>query len=212
MYPWAGSEVGISAGHSGVAVNGVMQDLFANKALRGFLFKTRFLLALVLLVPLARYMHPQWWLAALGISLFGQLIQTWCFASLVKNRELSVRGPYKLVRNPMYLGRYFLILGFVCLLESLVAIAVYTVTYYLYMFNRVKREERRLRRDYPDEFAKYCSDVRRFLPKVRQLGHPGVWFFDRKMFLENNAHWNIVMTVLAYATLYVLHRYWGTLQ
>ena len=96
------------------------------KAVRTALFKTRFLLALVLLVPLARYMRPEWGPAALGISLFGQLIQTWCFASLVKNRELSVRGPYKLVRNPMYLGRYFLIFGFVCLLESLVAIVIYT--------------------------------------------------------------------------------------
>ncbi len=189
-------------------MNGVIQDLFANKILRGFLFKARFLLALVLLVPLARYMHPKWWPAALGISLFGQLIQTWCFASLVKNRELSVRGPYKLVRNPMYLGRYFLILGFVCLLENLAAIAIYTVTYYLYMFNRVKREERRLRRDYPDEFGKYCRDVRRFLPSFRRLGDPGVWFFDREMFLENNAHWNILMTILAYATLYVVDRFW----
>ncbi len=111
----------------------------------------------------------------------------------------------------MYLGRYFLILGFVCLLENLVAIVIYTVTYYLYMFNRVKREERRLRRDYPDEFGKYCSEVRRFLPSFRRLGDPGVWFFDQQMFLENNAHWNILMTVLAYATLYTLHRFWGTI-
>ncbi len=191
-----------------VAVNGVIQDLFANKALRTALFRARFLLALVLLVPLARYMHSEWWSAALGTSLFGQVIQTWCFASLVKNRELSVRGPYKLVRNPMYLGRYFLILGFVGLLESLAAIVVYTVMYYLYMFNRVKREERRLRRDYPDEFGKYCSEVNRFLPSFRRLGDPGVWFFDRRMFLENNAHWNILMTILAYAMLYVVHRAW----
>jgi len=194
------------------SVNGVIQDLFANKAFRGLLFKTRFLLALVLLVPLARYMHPEWWATALGISLAGQLIQTWCFASLVKNRELSVRGPYKLVRNPMYLGRYLLILGFVLLLRSFVAIGVYTVVYYLYMFNRVKREELRLRRDYPEGFGKYCGDVRRFLPSFSRLGDPEVWFFDREMFLENHAHWNILMTVLAYATLFVLHRFWGTLS
>ena len=192
-------------------MSAVVQNLFANKALRNVLFRARFFLAILLLVPLARYMHPQWWRPALAISLFGQLIQTWCFASLVKNRELSVRGPYKLVRNPMYLGRYFLILGFVCLLQSYVAIAVYTAVYYLYMFNRVKREERRLRRDYPEDFGKYCSDVRRFLPSIRGLGNRGVWFFDWEMFLENNAHWNILMTILAYATLYALHTYWVVL-
>ena len=38
--------------------------------------------------------------------------------------------------------------------------------------------------------------------------YPKVRFFDRKMFLENNAHWNILMTVLAYVALYALHRFW----
>ena len=47
--------------------------------------------------------------------MFGQLIQTWCFASLVKNWQLTERGPYLMCRNPMYIGRYFLILGFVLL-------------------------------------------------------------------------------------------------
>lgn len=188
-------------------MSGVVQDLFANHTIRRFLFKGRFVLAPLLMLPLAYGMRPEAWSAALGISLFGQLIQTWCFASLVKNRELSVRGPYKLVRNPMYLGRYFLILGFVWLLQSVWAIVLYTAVYYTYMFYRVKREERRLARDYPEGFAKYCSEVRRFLPSFGRLGDPEVWFFDRAMFFENHAHWNILMTGLAYAMLYGLHRF-----
>ena len=111
-------------------MNGVIHDLFSNATLRRILFKTRFVVALALLLPLARFMEPEWLLSGFAISMFGQLIQTWCFGSLVKNRELTMRGPYLLVRNPMYLGRFFLILGFVCLLESLIAVLAYAVVYY----------------------------------------------------------------------------------
>jgi protein-S-isoprenylcysteine O-methyltransferase Ste14 len=183
----------------------VLQDLFTNKPVRKFLFKIRYLLAVALVVPLARYMHPEWLGAAVGISLLGQAIQAWCFASLVKNRELSVRGPYLLVRNPMYLGRFFLILGFICLLDSWIAIVAYTVLYYPYMLYRVKREERRLRRAYPDEFGRYCSEVRRFLPSLGRLGEPAVRFFDWAMFRENNGHWNILLTLAAYLVVYAIH-------
>jgi protein-S-isoprenylcysteine O-methyltransferase Ste14 len=191
-------------------MNGVLQDLFTNRAIRRFLSRTRHLLALALIVPLARYMHPEWLPAAVGISLFGQIIQAWCFGSLVKNRELSIRGPYLMVRNPMYLGRFFLGLGFVCLLGSPVAIGVYTILYYPYMLYRVKGEERRLRQAYSDEYDRYCLDVRRFLPSPRRLADPGVWFFDKTMFLENHGHWNILLTLAAYVAIYTSHRLWWT--
>jgi hypothetical protein len=184
---------------------GVLQDLFSNEPLRNSLKRTRYLLAVILAVPLARYMQPAWFPAGVSISLFGQLIQAWCFACLVKNREVCIRGPYLLVRNPMYLGRYFLILGFVCLTGSAVAIAAYTVLYYPYMLFRVKREERRLRRRHGEEFERYCREVRRFLPSVRRLGDPAVLFFDWGRFLDNHGHWNLLGTLAAFGILYALH-------
>lgn len=186
-------------------MNGILQDLFTNQAIRKVLYRVRYLLAIVLLVPLARYMRPEWLRAAVVLSLLGQVIQGWCFAALVKNRELSVRGPYVLVRNPMYLGRYFLILGFICLLGRWEAVVVYTVVYYPYMRYRVMREEKRLRRIYPVEFERYCGEVRRFLPSLRKLGDPAVRFFDWTMFLENNGHWNVLLTLAAYVAVTSLH-------
>ena len=183
----------------------VLHDLFTNPPIRKLFYRTRYLLALVLVVPLARYMHPELMPIAIALSLVGQLVQGWCFASLVKNRELSIRGPYLLVRNPMYLGRYFLILGFVVLLDSPVAIAVYTVLYYLYMLYRVKREERRLNRAYHEDFRSYCAEVHRFWPTWGKLKDPGLFFWDNSMFLENNGHWNILLTLLAYFAVYTLY-------
>ena len=50
--------------------------------------------------------------------MFGEAIQLWCFASLDKGRTLAFNGPYALVRNPMYLGRYFILLGGLMLLGN----------------------------------------------------------------------------------------------
>jgi len=183
-------------------VNAVFNDLFQNETLRTLLYRTRLLLAVALLVPLAWSMHREWLFAGFAVSMFGQAIQTWCFASLVKNRELTVRGPYLTCRNPMYVGRYFLILGFVMLLASWIAIVAYTVLYYLYMVHRVKREEARLDRVFGDDYRRYCREVNRFVPSPRPLARREAWFFDLGMFLENHAHWNIVLTVGAYAVLW----------
>ena len=74
--------------------------------------------------------------------MFGELIQLWSFASLDKNSDLAIRGPYALVRNPMYLGRYFILLGFLILLGAWWVLVVYSVVYWFYMDTRVEREER----------------------------------------------------------------------
>jgi protein-S-isoprenylcysteine O-methyltransferase Ste14 len=188
-----------------VPVSGVIQGLFSSVPLRRFLFRTRYLLALVLAVPLARYLEPQRLPVALAISLFGQLIQGWCFASLVKNVELTIRGPYVLVRNPMYLGRYFIVLGFVWLLDSWWAVGALTLVYLLYMVHRVRREEGRLRRAYRERFEAYCNEVNRFLPSLGRSGDPRIRYWDHAIFIENHGHWNILLTLGAFAAAYGLH-------
>jgi uncharacterized membrane protein len=181
--------------------------LFHNPALRRFLFHTRHLLALLFLVPLAAFMDPAWLAPGFAVSMFGQAIQVWCLSSLVKNQELTVRGPYLVVRNPMYLGRYFLLLGFVLLLGNPWVVLGYTAVYYAYMSNRVEREERRLRRNFGESFERYCREVRRFLPSPARLARQDVYVFRRELFLENHAHWNILGTVAAYAALWAYGRF-----
>ena len=41
-----------------------------------------------------------------------------------------------------------------------------------------------------------------------RLGDRGVWFFDKGMMLENHGHWNILLTIVAYAAVYGFHRLW----
>nr|MCU0964593.1 hypothetical protein [Burkholderiaceae bacterium] len=90
--------------------------LFQHPGLRSFLVKTRLPLFIAVLVLLAFFARREWLLAGFVVSMVGEFIQIWCFASLDKNATLTIRGPYTMVRNPMYLGRFFIPLGFLMLL------------------------------------------------------------------------------------------------
>jgi hypothetical protein len=166
--------------------------LFNHPGIRSFLRKFRVPLALAAGILLILRIKPEWFLPGLAVSLLGELIQLWCFASLHKKKELAANGPYALVRNPMYLGRYFLILGALLLAGRPWLPVVYTVLYYFYMSNRVKREEETLRGIFGREYEEYCSEVSRFVPSLRPFRGNPVMTFRWELLLRNNGHWNFL--------------------
>jgi len=78
-----------------------LKSLFAQPQLRRFVVALRVPLTIAAIVLLAPLLRRDWLLAGFVVSMLGELIQLWCFASLDKNADLAARGPYALVRNPM---------------------------------------------------------------------------------------------------------------
>jgi len=184
-----------------------INKLFNHPTARKIFLTLRIPLVLVLVALVAHYARTELMCAGFAVSMFGQAIQLWSFASLVKNEQLTARGPYVLVRNPMYLGRYFLILGFAVVTGSVWAIVAYTLFYWFYMDNRVRREETRLAQLLGAPYRSYCERVNRFLPNLLQLGDPAVRFFNLGVMRNNNGHWNLLATLLAWGALYGYRRY-----
>jgi protein-S-isoprenylcysteine O-methyltransferase Ste14 len=183
----------------------MLNDLFNNPRLRRTWLKVRYPLALLFLLFLLRYVRSDMLLPAFLVSLFGEAIQTWSFASLVKNTELTIRGPYVLVRNPMYLGRYFLGLGFVLLFGNLWLVVGYSVIYVMYMVNRVRREEARLVGLLPG-YDEYRRKVHAFLPGPGMISESRLWYFDWPTLRMNHGDRNFIVFLLIYAAIaaYVL--------
>jgi hypothetical protein len=107
----------------------------------------------------------------------------------------------------MYLGRYFLVLGALLLTGWPWLLAPYTILYYFYMRNRVRREEKSLREVLGADYEAYCAEVRRFLPSPRPyLGNP-VLIFRRDLFRLNHGHWNLLSVFAFYAAVYIAIRW-----
>jgi hypothetical protein len=106
----------------------------------------------------------------------------------------------------MYLGRYLIILGAVLLLGRWWPAALFTVLYYFYMVNRVKREERYLRGVLGAPYAEYMQTVRRFVPGAPLPGNPVV-FWDWKLLWQNHGLQNLAGTLLFWLAAMLWMRY-----
>jgi protein-S-isoprenylcysteine O-methyltransferase Ste14 len=117
--------------------------------------------------------------AGMILVAIGTAIALWCVFTFVfigkgtpapfdPPRKLVVRGPYRFVRNPMYIGAGMTLAGVALFYESL-SILIYTAVFFLatHLFV-VLYEEPTLRRTFGAEYEAYFYRVRRWLPRRRK--------------------------------------------
>ncbi len=80
-------------------------------------------------------------------------------------KELVVRGLYRFVRNPMYVGVLALLLGEALLFESGVLIGYAALALLVYQLFVVLYEEPTLRRKFGDAYQRYCDETPRWFPR-----------------------------------------------
>jgi protein-S-isoprenylcysteine O-methyltransferase Ste14 len=93
-------------------------------------------------------------------------------APLAPTKRLVVTGLYRFVRNPMYVAVTSIILGQALIFASAALIAYGITIWFAFHFFIIGREEPRLQRDYGDEYATYCSNVRRWIPRLTPWRQP----------------------------------------
>jgi protein-S-isoprenylcysteine O-methyltransferase Ste14 len=80
-------------------------------------------------------------------------------------RRLVVKGPYRFVRNPMYIGAGLAMLGAALFYQSF-GLLGYIVMYFLLTHLLVAwYEEPTLRRTFGSDYEAYCASVRRWWPR-----------------------------------------------
>jgi len=112
------------------------------------------------------------------VAAIGAALALWCiftFALLGKGtpapfdppRHLVVRGPYRFLRNPMYLGAAIALAGAALFYDS-AALAGYAGAFLLMTHAFVIwYEEPTLRASFGAEYDGYCSQVSRWWPKLK---------------------------------------------
>lgn len=98
------------------------------------------------------------------VALCGLLIRAWASGHIRKNENLAVSGPYAFTRNPLYLGSFFLGLGF-AIASGVWWIGIGFAILYLGIYFPVMRvESEDLTRIFGEEYKKYAEKVPLFFP------------------------------------------------
>ncbi|HEV2915279.1 MAG TPA: isoprenylcysteine carboxylmethyltransferase family protein [Pyrinomonadaceae bacterium] len=109
------------------------------------------------------------------LLLLGAAIYSWCAwdftftgrgtpAPIDPPKELVVRGLYRYVRNPMYIGILSILSGEALLFESRRLFAYTAGVFILYYVIVLLYEEPILRRKFGESYERYCKAVPRWLP------------------------------------------------
>ena len=132
-----------------------------------------FLLNVVAYLPVEDSTSTTGLLASSGVVLLGTVFTIWslavlgrCFGLFPEVRGLVLRGPYRLVRHPVYLGEIVAALGLLLAKPHLLVVALLAV-FVVLQYWRTIFEERALVAAYPEEYPAYALRVSRLVPGVR---------------------------------------------
>jgi protein-S-isoprenylcysteine O-methyltransferase Ste14 len=89
-------------------------------------------------------------------------------AQLYADHKLVTRGPFTILRHPMYLGLIAAALGSLLLYQTWTAL-VYAVFAPFVLF-RARREEQALAAEFGEDWQNYCRRVPAFFPRMRKRG------------------------------------------
>ena len=93
-------------------------------------------------------------------------VSTSTSAQLFKDQPLVTRGPYAIVRHPMYLGILLAALG------SLLLYQTWTTLFYAcfapFILSRARREEVVLAAEFGEQWREYCRRVPALIPKLKK--------------------------------------------
>ncbi len=94
----------------------------------------------------------------------GACLRYWASGYLRKDSRPAVGGPYAFVRNPLYLGTYFMAIGTAWSIHAYGLLIVITVVFGAIYHFIIKKEEEKLDTIFGEPYFQYKKLVPRFIP------------------------------------------------
>jgi len=110
--------------------------------------------------------------------------------------ELNTTGMYSIVRNPLYIGNFFIFLGIIMLIQDFKLIIFSSLLYWLFYTPIILTEEDFLLGKFKDQYIKYTKEVNCLIPSFVNFKRP-VKKFSFHMVLMRE-HDTLLTTILAF--------------
>lgn len=144
---------------------------FAGKPL---IEKLKLFVLFLLIGALIYFSEPQWNLFIPGaiLTFLGAMVRVWAGGHLTRDQRLTTSGPYQYTRNPFYLGRFMVLLGFGLMSgfwNNPVLWVIYIVCLLFFFVGYMPRKERReggrLETLFGDDYRNWRDNVPSLFPR-----------------------------------------------
>jgi protein-S-isoprenylcysteine O-methyltransferase Ste14 len=143
-------------------------------------------------------------LVGLLISLLGEIVRIIAVGyahqgtsgreSYLRADSLNISGIYSIVRNPLYIGNFFIFTGLVIVFSNIFALFAFIIFLILQYYFVVLAEENFLKEKYGKDFETYCRRVRRIIPTFKDYRENQNPFNLKKVvFKENDSVFNMLV-------------------
>lgn len=107
------------------------------------------------------------------LMVIGEMIRFWALGFMEKKgQKLAMSGPYAFVRNPLYVGNFFLGLGVVVLVSNWIILVFFLAGFLGIYAGTIRGEEKHLQEMFGKTFEDYCRNVPAFFPRFSPYDAP----------------------------------------
>lgn len=133
----------------------------------------------------------------IGYIIAGLLIRLWSNGYAIKNEKLTTSGPYAFVRNPLYLGTFLIVLGFVITLQMSWLGLAFMIALGAVYYRTIKGEQQDLLKKFGESYKDYTEKVPAMIPCLIPYTKGEKWPFSLDRLIFSKEHKSVVwITVL----------------
>lgn len=118
------------------------------------------------------------------LSSIGLILRAWSSGHIRKEKELTVSGPYRYTRNPLYLGNLFMGIGIAVAAWSWWVLGLVVLYFLLFYPAVIYIEREKMQALFPEEYMNYFHKVPLFFPRLSPAFRGGQKF-SWKRYLKN---------------------------
>jgi protein-S-isoprenylcysteine O-methyltransferase Ste14 len=115
------------------------------------------------------------------LVVLGLALRSWSAGILRKDAELTTTGPYRLIRNPLYVGSFMMMFGFCTLIADPENFLVILGPVLLVYIVKVRQEERSLSVNFAEQWPAYFQQTPRFFPRLARTDLSADWKLSQWM-------------------------------
>ena len=123
-------------------------------------------IGLLLVAVCAYFARPDTGTVAIGFAMAvaGQVFRIYAAGFIHKNKQLASTGPYALVRHPLYLGNFLILIGFT-LSSGNLYVAIGVIVFFLVWYPAaIAYEDSKLEGIFEEEWREWSKSIRAIIP------------------------------------------------